>query len=48
MGKDKLDVMAPGVDCGEGCVVQQRKHGQVVAGFVFVNIPGVTGGIMKS
>ena len=26
--------MAPDVDCGEGCVVQQKKHGQVVVGFV--------------
>ena len=26
--------MARGVDCGEGCIVQQGEHGQVVIGFV--------------
>ncbi len=43
VGKDKLDVMVPGVDCGEGCTVQQREHGQVVHSFLrFANLAAIS------
>ncbi len=34
MWQYKLDVVAPGMDCGGGCILQQGEHGQVAVGFV--------------
>ncbi len=34
VGEDELDVMAPGVDCGRGGILEEGEHGKIVVGFV--------------